>query len=81
MFSGDAFQTWETLGYEIYSTPLHANALVGFLSHDIGGFEGTPDPEGFKRWGIKERYAYTHGRYVRGFYYTKDLKPHGKWRR
>ena len=38
MFSGDAFQTWETLGYEIYSTPLHANSLVGYLSHDIGGF-------------------------------------------
>lgn len=39
------------------------------------------EAEGFKRWAIKERYAYIHGRYVRGFYYTKDLKPHGKWRR
>ena len=39
------------------------------------------EAEGFKRWGVKERYAYTNGRYVRGFYYTKDLKPHGKWRR
>lgn len=38
MFTGDAFQTWDTLAYEVYSTPIHANALMGYLSHDIGGF-------------------------------------------
>ncbi|MBE7635810.1 GNAT family N-acetyltransferase [Sneathiella sp. P13V-1] len=29
---------------------------------------------GFERWAIKEKYAYVGDRYVRGFYYVKDLE-------
>jgi ribosomal protein S18 acetylase RimI-like enzyme len=28
---------------------------------------------GFRRWGIKERYAKVGTKYIRGFFYTKDL--------
>jgi ribosomal protein S18 acetylase RimI-like enzyme len=28
---------------------------------------------GFKRWGIKEHYALVDGKFIRGFFYTKDL--------
>jgi alpha-D-xyloside xylohydrolase len=36
----------------------------GFWSHDIGGFEGTPDPELFKRWtafGLLSSHSRLHG--------------------
>ncbi|GAB2617888.1 alpha-xylosidase [Pseudactinotalea suaedae] len=36
----------------------------GFWSHDIGGFEGTPDPEVFKRWvafGLLSSHSRLHG--------------------
>jgi len=38
----------------------------GFFSHDIGGFEGTPDPELFKRWvafGMLSSHSRLHGRH------------------
>ena len=37
-FSGDTFQHELTLDWEISSTPLSANALCPWWSHDIGGF-------------------------------------------
>jgi alpha-D-xyloside xylohydrolase len=36
----------------------------GFWSHDIGGFEGTPDPDVFKRWvafGLMSSHSRLHG--------------------
>jgi alpha-D-xyloside xylohydrolase len=36
----------------------------GFWSHDIGGFEGTPDPAVFKRWvafGLLSSHSRFHG--------------------
>ncbi len=30
---------------------------------------------GFERWGVKPNYALVDGRFIRGFYYTKDLAP------
>src|SRR5674476_1612536 len=36
----------------------------GFWSHDIGGFEGTPDPAVFKRWvafGLLSSHSRLHG--------------------
>lgn len=37
-FSGDTFQAFETLDFEIKTTPMAANVLFGYWSHDIGGF-------------------------------------------
>ena len=38
--------------------------LFGYWSHDIGGFEGTPDPAVFKRWlafGLLSSHSRLHG--------------------
>jgi alpha-glucosidase (family GH31 glycosyl hydrolase) len=37
-FSGDTFQHEEVLAFLIQTTPLAANVLFGFWSHDVGGF-------------------------------------------
>jgi Glycosyl hydrolases family 31 len=37
-FSGDTFQAFETLQYQIRQTKTAANVLFGWWSHDIGGF-------------------------------------------
>jgi len=44
-FSGDTFQAFITLDFEVQMTPMAANVLFGYWSHDIGGFHtgnGTP---------------------------------------
>jgi len=44
-FSGDTFQAFLTLDYEVQMTPMAANVLFGYWSHDIGGFHaGTGSP-------------------------------------
>jgi len=37
-FSGDTFQAFITLDFEVKMTPMAANVLFGYWSHDIGGF-------------------------------------------
>jgi len=37
-FSGDTFQAFLTLEFEVQMTPMAANVLFGYWSHDIGGF-------------------------------------------
>lgn len=37
-FTGDTFSQWKVLEHEVRLTPLAANSLLGFVSHDIGGF-------------------------------------------
>lgn len=39
VFSGDTFQAAEVLEFEVQTTSTAANILVGYLSHDIGGFQ------------------------------------------
>lgn len=39
VFSGDTFQAAEMLDFEVQTTPTASNILVGYLSHDIGGFQ------------------------------------------
>jgi alpha-glucosidase (family GH31 glycosyl hydrolase) len=39
-FSGDTFQHPAILDFEIQTTPISANVLGGYWSHDIGGFHG-----------------------------------------
>lgn len=44
-FSGDTFQSFSTLAYEIEMTPQASNVAFGWWSHDIGGFHsGTGCP-------------------------------------
>eukprot|EP01102_Stenamoeba_stenopodia_P018361 TRINITY_DN6714_c0_g5_i1.p1 TRINITY_DN6714_c0_g5~~TRINITY_DN6714_c0_g5_i1.p1 ORF type:complete len:516 (+),score=112.52 TRINITY_DN6714_c0_g5_i1:172-1719(+) len=48
-FSGDVVTSWDSLNWQPYFTATAAN--VGFSwSHDLGGFEGQPDPELYTRW-------------------------------
>jgi ribosomal protein S18 acetylase RimI-like enzyme len=35
------------------------------------------EAHGFTRWGVKARYARIHGRYISGFYYSKNLDENG----
>jgi alpha-glucosidase (family GH31 glycosyl hydrolase) len=50
-FSGDAYSTWRTLGFEAYFTPTASNVGFGYWSHDIGGHQPGPvAPELYTRW-------------------------------
>jgi len=50
-FSGDAYSTWRTLGFETYFTPTASNVGFGYWSHDIGGHQPGPvAPELYTRW-------------------------------
>jgi hypothetical protein len=48
MFSGDTFQAAEVLDFEVATTATAANVLVGYLSHDIGGFQNCTSVSGRK---------------------------------
>ena len=37
-FSGDTQSTWSTLALQVSMTPVAANALFGYWSHDLGGY-------------------------------------------
>ncbi len=50
-FSGDTYETWNSLAYQPYFTAAAANVLYGWWSHDIGGhMGGTITPELYARW-------------------------------
>lgn len=50
-FSGDTYETWNSLAYQPYFTAASANVLYGWWSHDIGGhMGGTITPELYARW-------------------------------
>lgn len=43
-FTGDTFSQWGVLAAEVRLTPLAANSLLAYVSHDIGGFfRGVPE--------------------------------------
>ncbi len=43
-FSADTFSQWKVLEQEVIYTSMSANALLAYISHDIGGFiKGSPD--------------------------------------
>src|SRR6185437_15353744 len=47
---GDNSSTFESMAESLRGGLSLALSGFGFWSHDIGGFEGTPDPAVFKRW-------------------------------
>ncbi len=50
-FSGDTYETWESLAFQPYFTATASNVLYGWWSHDIGGhMGGTITPELYARW-------------------------------
>ena len=49
-WGGDCESTFESMAETLRGGLSLAMSGFGFWSHDIGGFEGTPDPAVFKRW-------------------------------
>jgi alpha-D-xyloside xylohydrolase len=63
-WGGDCDSTYASMGETLRGGLSLAMSGFGFWSHDIGGFEGTPDPGVFKRWlpfGLLSSHSRLHG--------------------
>jgi alpha-D-xyloside xylohydrolase len=63
-WGGDCESTFEAMGENLRGGLSLGMSGFGFWSHDIGGFEGTPDPALFKRWiafGLLSSHSRLHG--------------------
>jgi alpha-D-xyloside xylohydrolase len=63
-WGGDCESTFESMAEELRGGLSLSLSGFGFWSHDIGGFEGTPDPAVFKRWlafGLLSSHSRLHG--------------------
>lgn len=63
-WGGDSNSTYESMAETLRGGISLALSGFGFWSHDIGGFEGTPDPGVFKRWiafGLLSSHSRLHG--------------------
>jgi len=63
-WGGDNESTFESMAGTLRGGLSMALSGFGFWSHDIGGFEGTPDPDVFKRWlafGLLSSHSRLHG--------------------
>ena len=63
-WGGDSTSTFESMAETLRGGLSLACSGFGFWSHDIGGFEGTPDPAVFKRWvafGLLGTHSRFHG--------------------
>ncbi|MFG3498384.1 alpha-xylosidase [Streptomyces sp. NPDC047928] len=63
-WGGDCFASFEAMAESLRGGLSLSLSGFGFWSHDIGGFEGTPDPEVFKRWlafGLLSSHSRLHG--------------------
>lgn len=63
-WGGDCFSTFESMAESLRGGLSLALCGFGFWSHDIGGFEGHPDPAVFKRWiafGLLSSHSRLHG--------------------
>jgi alpha-D-xyloside xylohydrolase len=63
-WGGDNSSSFESMAETLRGGLSLAFSGFGFWSHDIGGFEGTPDPEVFKRWlafGLLSSHSRLHG--------------------
>src|SRR5690606_4437539 len=60
----DCFSTFAAMAESLRGGLSLAYSGFGYWSHDIGGFEGTPDPAVFKRWlafGLLSSHSRLHG--------------------
>ncbi|GAA3100851.1 hypothetical protein GCM10010530_26490 [Kribbella aluminosa] len=63
-WGGDCESTFEAMAESLRGGLSLAASGFGYWSHDIGGFEGTPDPAIFKRWvafGLLSSHSRLHG--------------------
>jgi alpha-D-xyloside xylohydrolase len=63
-WGGDCESTFESMAESLRGGLSLAATGFGYWSHDIGGFEGTPEPEMFKRWiafGLLSSHSRLHG--------------------
>ncbi|MEV3999635.1 alpha-xylosidase [Streptomyces halstedii] len=63
-WGGDCFSSFEAMAESLRGGLSLSLSGFGFWSHDIGGFEGTPDPAVFKRWlafGLLSSHSRLHG--------------------
>ncbi|MDG4831395.1 alpha-xylosidase [Solwaraspora sp. WMMD1047] len=63
-WGGDCESTFESMAESLRGGLSLAMSGFGFWSHDIGGFEGRPDPALFKRWipfGLLSSHSRLHG--------------------
>jgi alpha-D-xyloside xylohydrolase len=63
-WGGDSTSTYESMAETLRGGLSLAMSGFGFWSHDIGGFEGTPDAGVFKRWiafGLLSSHSRLHG--------------------
>jgi alpha-D-xyloside xylohydrolase len=63
-WGGDSTSTFESMAESLRGGLSLGLSGFGFWSHDIGGFEGTPDPAVFKRWlafGLLSSHSRLHG--------------------
>ncbi|GIF49436.1 alpha-D-xyloside xylohydrolase [Asanoa ferruginea] len=63
-WGGDSESTFASMAESLRGGLSLAASGFGYWSHDIGGFEGTPDPAVFKRWvafGLLSSHSRLHG--------------------
>jgi alpha-D-xyloside xylohydrolase len=63
-WGGDSESTFPSMAESLRGGLSLAASGFGYWSHDIGGFEGTPDPAVFKRWvafGLLSSHSRLHG--------------------
>ncbi|WP_167202991.1 alpha-xylosidase [Actinomyces respiraculi] len=63
-WGGDNESTFASMGETLRGGLSLTSCGFGYWSHDIGGFEGTPDPDVFMRWvafGLLSSHARLHG--------------------
>ncbi|WP_149202662.1 alpha-xylosidase [Actinotalea subterranea] len=63
-WGGDCWSTYEAMAESLRGGLSLSMSGFGYWSHDIGGFEGTPDPTVFKRWtafGLLSSHSRLHG--------------------
>jgi alpha-D-xyloside xylohydrolase len=63
-WGGDCYSTFEGMAETLRGGLSLALSGFGYWSHDIGGFEGLPDPAVFKRWlafGLLSSHSRLHG--------------------
>ncbi len=77
-WGGDSTSTFSSMAETLRGGLSLAFGGFAFWSHDIGGFEGTPDPGVFKRWvafGLLSSHSRLHGSESYRVPWTFDLDP------
>ncbi|OIJ26736.1 alpha-xylosidase [Nocardioides luteus] len=77
-WGGDSTSSYESMAETLRGGLSLALSGFGFWSHDIGGFEGTPDAAVFKRWtafGLLSSHSRLHGSGSYRVPWTFDVDP------